>query len=118
MYVCTTSPRDVNDILTFENVEESVSELKNQLVKLGEEHMDNISKKGNTVKNYSDFYKHAVEMKQYDCSYYNYIDQNYHAINIITVLLKYAGSVQKVHFKFVLIFLNAHWLVFHLPIKI
>ncbi|XP_050982119.1 tripartite motif-containing protein 29 [Labeo rohita] len=44
-YVCTTSPRDVNDLLTFEKVKESVSELKNQLVKLCEEHMDKISKK-------------------------------------------------------------------------
>ncbi|KAL0178582.1 hypothetical protein M9458_027476, partial [Cirrhinus mrigala] len=45
VYVCTTSPRDVNDLLTFEKVEESVSELKDQLVKLCEEHMDKISKK-------------------------------------------------------------------------
>ncbi|XP_050982349.1 uncharacterized protein LOC127175360 [Labeo rohita] len=28
-YVCTTSPRDVNDLLTFEKVEKSLSELKN-----------------------------------------------------------------------------------------
>ncbi|KAK2897075.1 hypothetical protein Q8A67_011563 [Cirrhinus molitorella] len=45
VYVCTTSPRDVNDLLTFEKVEESVSELKDQLVKLCEEHMEKISKK-------------------------------------------------------------------------
>ncbi|XP_073690940.1 tripartite motif-containing protein 29-like [Garra rufa] len=44
-YECTTSPRDVNDLLTFKNVEESVSELNSQLVKLCKEHMDKISKK-------------------------------------------------------------------------
>ncbi|XP_059421718.1 tripartite motif-containing protein 29-like [Carassius carassius] len=43
--LCTTSPRDVNDLLTFENVEESVSELNNKLVKLCDEHMGKISKK-------------------------------------------------------------------------
>ncbi|KAL0178802.1 hypothetical protein M9458_027696, partial [Cirrhinus mrigala] len=41
----TTSPRDVNDLLTFEKVEKSLSELKDQLAKLCEEHMDKISKK-------------------------------------------------------------------------
>ncbi|KAL1263612.1 hypothetical protein QQF64_006351 [Cirrhinus molitorella] len=45
LYVYTTSPRDVNDLLTFENVEESVSELKSQLVNLCKEHMARISKK-------------------------------------------------------------------------
>lgn len=45
LYLCTTSARDVNDLLTFKNVEESVSELKKQLVKLCEEHMGKISKK-------------------------------------------------------------------------
>ncbi|KAF4106110.1 hypothetical protein G5714_013772 [Onychostoma macrolepis] len=45
VYLYTTSPRDVNDLLTFENVEESVSELTNQLVNLFEEHMDKITKK-------------------------------------------------------------------------
>ncbi|XP_042593453.1 tripartite motif-containing protein 29-like isoform X2 [Cyprinus carpio] len=45
LYLCTTSPRDVNDLLTFENVDKSVSELKNQLDKVCEEHMDKISKK-------------------------------------------------------------------------
>lgn len=44
--MCTTSPRDVNDLLTFENVDKSVSELKNQLDKVCEEHMDKISKRG------------------------------------------------------------------------
>ncbi|KTG04832.1 hypothetical protein cypCar_00035138 [Cyprinus carpio] len=46
VYLCTTSPRDVNDLLTFENVEESVSELNSRLVKVCEEHMGKISKKG------------------------------------------------------------------------
>ncbi|XP_016389115.1 tripartite motif-containing protein 29-like [Sinocyclocheilus rhinocerous] len=45
VYLCTTSPRDVNDLLTFENVDKSVSELNSQLVKLCEEHMGKISKK-------------------------------------------------------------------------
>uniref|UniRef100_A0A8C2EEV0 FinTRIM family, member 69 n=1 Tax=Cyprinus carpio TaxID=7962 RepID=A0A8C2EEV0_CYPCA len=45
LYLCTTSPRDVNDLLTFENVDKSVSELKNQLDKVCEEHMDKISKR-------------------------------------------------------------------------
>uniref|UniRef100_A0A8C1N065 Uncharacterized protein n=1 Tax=Cyprinus carpio TaxID=7962 RepID=A0A8C1N065_CYPCA len=45
VYLCTTSPRDVNDLLTFENVEESVSELNSRLVKVCEEHMGKISKK-------------------------------------------------------------------------
>ncbi|RXN09434.1 tripartite motif-containing 29-like protein [Labeo rohita] len=48
LYLYTTLPRDVNDLLTFENVVQSVSELKNQLDKLCEEHMARISKKGAT----------------------------------------------------------------------
>ncbi|XP_077073621.1 E3 ubiquitin/ISG15 ligase TRIM25-like isoform X2 [Siphateles boraxobius] len=38
------SPRKINDILTFENVEKSVSHLKMQLHKLCEEHMGRVSK--------------------------------------------------------------------------
>ncbi|CAM4727888.1 unnamed protein product [Leuciscus chuanchicus] len=40
----TASPRKINDIHTFENVEKSVSNLKIQLDKLCEEHMGRISK--------------------------------------------------------------------------
>ncbi|XP_073691277.1 tripartite motif-containing protein 29-like [Garra rufa] len=45
LYECTTSPRDVNDLLTFDKVAESVSELKSRLINLCDEHIDKISKK-------------------------------------------------------------------------
>ncbi|XP_050982346.1 E3 ubiquitin/ISG15 ligase TRIM25-like isoform X2 [Labeo rohita] len=45
LYPFTTSPWNVNDLLTFENVEKSVSELKSQLDKFCEEHIGKISQK-------------------------------------------------------------------------
>jgi len=42
----TVSPREINDVLTFQIVEKSVSRLKIQLDKLCQEHMGRISLKG------------------------------------------------------------------------
>ncbi|XP_051772723.1 tripartite motif-containing protein 29-like isoform X12 [Ctenopharyngodon idella] len=44
LYQRTASPKEINKVLTFENVKESVSKLKNQLDKLCGEHMGKISK--------------------------------------------------------------------------
>ncbi|XP_056327097.1 E3 ubiquitin/ISG15 ligase TRIM25-like [Danio aesculapii] len=60
--------KDVNDLITFEKVEESVSELKNKLDELCEEHMKKISKKVTDV--------HIIRPLILNCSLYDSSDDD------------------------------------------